>query len=318
MKMETRDEWKAYFAKIQNEGFMPGLVRMEVQGQEIFCDDAGNITGMGFTGGTERIRVWVVGQVNLDGTGEPIEGSWQMQGVFRSQAKAEAACRDYSYFVGPMWVDESLSHQLAAEWLGAYFPIARKATEAPHTAFGELADTPIKLRTLQPPSEVAGKCMHRNSSWDATMTKGRCKDCGESMAKFPDIQSDGVTKVEVRNDIAEFTEFRITKPFDSTESSGVEFAVGIAEKGQAPTFKARPFDFIAEGGSACVRSLPYIARDVHCDCTECVKRRERMKAVHEKAHPAPGLDPRIVDSDAVLRHAIGVNSIGVDPEQPTG
>lgn len=115
--MVSCSDWNEYTKKLREEGFMPGLVRMEVKGQEILRDDAGNITGMGFTGGTERIRVWVVGQVNL------IKDSWQMQGVFRNQEKAEAACRDSSYFVGPMWVDESLSHELATEWLGAYFPI---------------------------------------------------------------------------------------------------------------------------------------------------------------------------------------------------
>lgn len=65
--------------------------------------------------------VWIAGQVtHVSAQGQV----WDMQGVFLDEASAVAACRDATYFVGPMAVGVSLPHETAASWVGAYFPLA--------------------------------------------------------------------------------------------------------------------------------------------------------------------------------------------------
>lgn len=61
--------------------------------------------------------VWVVGQHKL------IDGVWEFIGVFSTEEKAVAACRDYTYFVGPARIDEQLPDE-TVEWTGSYYPIS--------------------------------------------------------------------------------------------------------------------------------------------------------------------------------------------------
>lgn len=68
-------------------------------------------------------KLFVVGQV----TNEELK-TWDFQGVFSTEEKAVAACRDWTYFVGPADLDAEVPHETAPEWPGAFFPIAR--TEA--------------------------------------------------------------------------------------------------------------------------------------------------------------------------------------------
>ncbi len=58
---------------------------------------------------------WLVGR-RLDR--EP----WQFQGVFATEKRAIAACRDESYFVGPVVIGEEIPHDKAA-WPGAWYPL---------------------------------------------------------------------------------------------------------------------------------------------------------------------------------------------------
>lgn len=51
-------------------------------------------------------EVWIVGQK----VGED-HRAWLWQGVFSTKAKAEAACRDETYFVGRATIDEELPHE---------------------------------------------------------------------------------------------------------------------------------------------------------------------------------------------------------------
>lgn len=62
--------------------------------------------------------VWVCGQTLNHET-----SSWELQGVFTTQEAATAACRDATYFVGPVAVDQPLPHD-RVEWTGAYYPLA--------------------------------------------------------------------------------------------------------------------------------------------------------------------------------------------------
>lgn len=45
-------------------------------------------------------------------------------GRFSDVAKAADACRDGTYFVAPMTMDESLPHDTMTEWPGLSFPLA--------------------------------------------------------------------------------------------------------------------------------------------------------------------------------------------------
>jgi hypothetical protein len=63
--------------------------------------------------------LWICGQ-NTD-----IEGQgWEFQGVFSSEELAIKACRDWTYFIAPMTLDEEVPHE-TFEMPGCYYPIAR-------------------------------------------------------------------------------------------------------------------------------------------------------------------------------------------------
>jgi hypothetical protein len=64
--------------------------------------------------------VWVVGQV-MATTDKGIV--WDIQGVFDTQEAAVAACRDATYFIGPVPMNQQLPHERVAVWEGCYYPL---------------------------------------------------------------------------------------------------------------------------------------------------------------------------------------------------
>lgn len=48
---------------------------------------------------------------------------WEFQGIFESILKAEEACLNESYFVGPCELNQSIPDE-SREWPGAYYPKA--------------------------------------------------------------------------------------------------------------------------------------------------------------------------------------------------
>lgn len=60
-------------------------------------------------------KVWIVGKHN--GPDKP----WEFQGVFDSEARAEAACLDWNWFYGPATMNEALSANATA-WPGCTYP----------------------------------------------------------------------------------------------------------------------------------------------------------------------------------------------------
>ena len=71
--------------------------------------------------GLEPMMVYVVGRYTYFdvNTGEM---KWLVMGVFFQEADAVAACRDETYFVGPVEMDVQLPHE-AEKWPGAYYPL---------------------------------------------------------------------------------------------------------------------------------------------------------------------------------------------------
>ncbi|MDB4914061.1 MAG: hypothetical protein JWM95_1705 [Gemmatimonadetes bacterium] len=62
--------------------------------------------------------VWLVGQVRG-------HGQWEVQGVFSSEDKAVAACRNQWHFVMPLELDAELPDQTTTELpAGTYYPRA--------------------------------------------------------------------------------------------------------------------------------------------------------------------------------------------------
>ena len=48
------------------------------------------------------------------------EGKWELCGVYSTQEKAVAACKDYRYFVGPLPLD--FDAERPEPWPGVFFP----------------------------------------------------------------------------------------------------------------------------------------------------------------------------------------------------
>jgi len=67
------------------------------------------------------MQLYIVGKYR---SGEFPNVVWDFNGVFDSQEKAEAACKDEFYFVGPATLNESLPDQTET-WPGCYYPKAR-------------------------------------------------------------------------------------------------------------------------------------------------------------------------------------------------
>jgi hypothetical protein len=66
--------------------------------------------------------LWLVGQYKGE---SDIGRVGEFQGVFSTQQKAEAACRDRNYWVMPLTLDKEYPHESEAA-VGAYYPLAKK------------------------------------------------------------------------------------------------------------------------------------------------------------------------------------------------
>ena len=62
------------------------------------------------------MELWIVGQLRT-------VGAWDFQGVFDSEERAVAACRDEKYFVAPATLNAELPHE-SHEFPGGYYPLA--------------------------------------------------------------------------------------------------------------------------------------------------------------------------------------------------
>lgn len=68
------------------------------------------------------MKLWVVGHVlNDDGT------EWTFCGVFDTEAKAVAACKNEDYFVGLAELNQELPEKII-DWPDAYYPKAEKGS----------------------------------------------------------------------------------------------------------------------------------------------------------------------------------------------
>lgn len=66
----------------------------------------------------KNLKLWIVGQF----LAETEKGrAWDIQGVFDSEEKAIKACKNETFFVGPVTLNDEfqLEHK---EWEGAYYP----------------------------------------------------------------------------------------------------------------------------------------------------------------------------------------------------
>lgn len=61
-------------------------------------------------------HLWIVGQI--DATDHL---KWAFQGIFDTEEKAVAACRDRNYFVGPCILNQERPHE-NKPWPGSYYP----------------------------------------------------------------------------------------------------------------------------------------------------------------------------------------------------
>lgn len=68
------------------------------------------------------MKIFIVGQITCY---EPGKMGWELAGVYSDQAKAEAACKDDRYFVGPVELDVALPEETTV-WPGAYYPRSPK------------------------------------------------------------------------------------------------------------------------------------------------------------------------------------------------
>jgi hypothetical protein len=48
----------------------------------------------------------------------------EIQGIFSTEEKAIAACKNERYFIGPLALDETLPDERMESWPGSYFPKA--------------------------------------------------------------------------------------------------------------------------------------------------------------------------------------------------
>jgi len=67
--------------------------------------------------------VWICGQWN--GPHSP----WDFQGVFDTEDQAIAACKDYTHFIAPATVNQSVPRD-PIEWPGLRYPISPSPVES--------------------------------------------------------------------------------------------------------------------------------------------------------------------------------------------
>jgi hypothetical protein len=62
------------------------------------------------------MKLWICGQANVG-------NEWEWQGVFDSEDKAVAACRDKTYFIAEVELNEAQPHE-SCEFENARYPLA--------------------------------------------------------------------------------------------------------------------------------------------------------------------------------------------------
>lgn len=65
--------------------------------------------------------LWVVGRTREYRPPDQGGSVWDFQGVYDSEEKAIAACRDATYWIAPAHLNRELPHE-SADWPGAYYP----------------------------------------------------------------------------------------------------------------------------------------------------------------------------------------------------
>jgi len=65
------------------------------------------------------MQVWVVGKITGEAQGNQVP--WKIIGVFSTEEKAVAECKDAMHFVGPETIDIPI-HENELEWPGCRFP----------------------------------------------------------------------------------------------------------------------------------------------------------------------------------------------------
>lgn len=60
--------------------------------------------------------VYIVGKINPSNSRE-----WEFEGVFSSQERAEKACLDRNYFIGPAVINR-ICEKVTVRWPDAYYP----------------------------------------------------------------------------------------------------------------------------------------------------------------------------------------------------
>jgi len=63
------------------------------------------------------MKLWIVGKYR----GEGGSISWDFVGVFDNEDVAVDACLDYTFFVGPAYLNEDVGNK-NIEWPGCYYP----------------------------------------------------------------------------------------------------------------------------------------------------------------------------------------------------
>ncbi len=67
------------------------------------------------------MELWICGQYR---SGEEVgKVIWVFQGVFSTKGKAIAACRNETYFIVPVELDDEIQDEMC-EWLGVEYPLA--------------------------------------------------------------------------------------------------------------------------------------------------------------------------------------------------
>ena len=66
------------------------------------------------------MKLWVAGKVlNIEAQ------CWEIEGIFDSENKAVAVCKNSDYFVGPLTLNKKTPTR-SVDWPGAYYPIKEK------------------------------------------------------------------------------------------------------------------------------------------------------------------------------------------------
>lgn len=86
-----------------------------------FIDGPGPKMRKGKKMNIEQGFVWVVGR--REPNTDPVQ--WHIQGITETESLAIEMCVDETYFIGPVPINVSLSHN-RIEWVGSYFPLEKR------------------------------------------------------------------------------------------------------------------------------------------------------------------------------------------------